>query len=540
MSTEPDLTETFNALKSGLQAPDASAIASEADRRRGQRRTTSIAALSLVLFIGGFGIFAMLNNSETEVATSTEDDIPTVTDGPGVELVETLTVNGARLTEESFGVWFAANSEPGGAADAASLTAIDDDPTTNGVRLTVTAFPLDDSFEYWVQISGLCGERISHGLLQFGEQAQFLRDQTPTSANIGFAELPARCSPPMPERLDRVLSSNFDIVSTTTGLRFTNGTDQVSFAPYDWEDPPKAETDLYLSLTVDDAADEAEWRAREWRVINIDGEAQEHTEDIRPGRMNFTVVDGLVLNAQTDAQLYRDSSIADEATPTTLESNLPAPSNTEEAQGIQVPSVTGLLIDIAVSDVEAAGLIAEIQYVNEPTGVSEHIIRTDPPVGSKIDVGSTVVLVTQEAMEVPEDPEGIPFIALEILIADNPDIFVGYYVEDGLPAIRTSPSADMLSAGTMVQSIPNLDFAITACTRSSEELAGIVDDLKEFSVQIGLDSATSYGIDAENCSVHFGATLSPAQEDQFEAEFGNSVTIDPDFSLSRRLPTPDE
>ncbi len=279
-------------------------------------------------------------------------------------------------------------------------------------------------------------------------------------------------------------------------------------------------TGQYLSLTVEEAVALADSNGLRWRLVRIDGEDQRVTSDLRPGRLNFVVEDNVVVEV-----IVEDDT---RATPQ------------GDEQPIAVPMVDGSVIDAAVAEIEAAGLVAEIRFGDFPNGVAEHVIRTDPPADAGVGRGSTVVLIAQKPVEDQGDIEGAPFIALEQLIVDNQDIFVGYYVQDGLRVVRTSPSADIANARAMLENIPNLEFTVSPCTRSREQLAGIVDDLKEFAQQIELDSPTLYGIDAESCAVLFGATLSPELEGQFAAEFGNSVIIDPNFSLLRAPLTPDE
>jgi hypothetical protein len=62
--------------------------------------------------------------------------------------------------------------------------------------------------------------------------------------------------------------------------------------------------DLYVSLPIEDAGALADANGEEWRVITLDGVPQLHQQDIRPNRLNFTVVDGLVVSVQTDRQMY--------------------------------------------------------------------------------------------------------------------------------------------------------------------------------------------------------------------------------------------
>ena len=62
--------------------------------------------------------------------------------------------------------------------------------------------------------------------------------------------------------------------------------------------------DQYVSLPVEEAGALADANGEDWRVINLDGEPQLHQQDIRPKRLNFTVVDGIVVSVQTDSQMY--------------------------------------------------------------------------------------------------------------------------------------------------------------------------------------------------------------------------------------------
>jgi hypothetical protein len=55
-----------------------------------------------------------------------------------------------------------------------------------------------------------------------------------------------------------------------------------------------AATGDYRGLTISQAAEIAELRSESFRVVEIDGEPQPTTKDIRDGRINATVVDGVI------------------------------------------------------------------------------------------------------------------------------------------------------------------------------------------------------------------------------------------------------
>ncbi len=58
-----------------------------------------------------------------------------------------------------------------------------------------------------------------------------------------------------------------------------------------------------VGLTVEAAGELAESQGQQWRVIEEDGEARAVTMDFIPERLNFVVSEGIVVSAETDAQL---------------------------------------------------------------------------------------------------------------------------------------------------------------------------------------------------------------------------------------------
>ena len=148
-------------------------------------------------------------------------------------------------------------------------------------------------------------------------------------------------------------------------------------------------------------------------------------------------------------------------------------------------------------------------------------------------------------LSVQETPNPLALETLSELVTNNPEIFVGYYLDNGVPAVRTSPDADLASAQAMAEAIPDLNFTITPCTRSREELEAIRANIIEFSSQVEPLGGAAYGIDAETCTVSIRTVLSPEQQEQYVAEFGDSVnldevTTDPDTTITRGVPVPDE
>ena len=75
--------------------------------------------------------------------------------------------------------------------------------------------------------------------------------------------------------------------------------------------------DDFISLPVAEAGAFAEMEGVEWRVIVLDGESQEDGDDLVPGRLNFTVENGIVVRVQSDEDLLRNIIDSTDETPTT-------------------------------------------------------------------------------------------------------------------------------------------------------------------------------------------------------------------------------
>jgi len=59
----------------------------------------------------------------------------------------------------------------------------------------------------------------------------------------------------------------------------------------------------YVGLTIEDASARAEDEGLPWRIVHQDGEDLAVTDDYSPDRLNFSVEDGIVIAAVTDAEM---------------------------------------------------------------------------------------------------------------------------------------------------------------------------------------------------------------------------------------------
>jgi|GEM_PF-5826109 len=101
-----------------------------------------------------------------------------------------------------------------------------------------------------------------------------------------------------------------------------------------------------------------------------------------------------------------DSRTADQFADTALDNEEPL----ETIQLVEVPSLSGLLIDDAVSIAQDVGLTVQIVTVDEPPTKPEHVVRTDPPAGTEVEANSTLTLTMQASLDDPLDPEEAAFL----------------------------------------------------------------------------------------------------------------------------------
>ncbi len=119
MGIDPELSETFEALKADLVAPEASAIASEAGRRQGQRRTMKLLAGAFTLLVGGLGVIAGTVNFNNDGPATT------------LELTNAPTATQPVLPLEE-------NDQPAGDDDEGTSTTTAPTPTTTAETTTTS------------------------------------------------------------------------------------------------------------------------------------------------------------------------------------------------------------------------------------------------------------------------------------------------------------------------------------------------------------------------------------------------------------------
>lgn len=245
---EEDVFEVMDDLRGDnrVAVPDVGTIRRRARKQQNRMRAAVGAACFSVAAVG-VGAWASAGDSPATTETAGLDHegdqgvavLPAVaSDSAPVEIGGPDEID----SKESFGEWMLANRLRDDRRPFVTLMANDDDPTTDGVHLHISAFPLDGSFEYFTVVRAECGPRLQYGMIEFADgMAKFFEGRLPETESIGWGDVGYDCSPPDAEELERVLFSEFEIVPTTTGLTLRNGADQVSFALTDTEGNPLVE-----------------------------------------------------------------------------------------------------------------------------------------------------------------------------------------------------------------------------------------------------------------------------------------------------------
>ena len=244
--------------------------------------------------------------------------------------------------------------------------------------------------------------------------------------------------------------------------------------------------------------------------------------------------ESLVNNATTTTVVEIASSSIPEEPPVTEPEQ---PKEEEMPRSIAIPPLSGALIDDAISLVEAAGLVAQIVVVDDPTALPEYVISVDPSAGTEVNTGSTVVLTVQGAVDEPLDPEEQAFLELQNLVNSEPELFVGYYIdEDGSVVVATS--SEEAEAQRLLEGLSR-NYSTVSCPRSQVELMEIVSEIKAELQRMETQGASAFGIDARTCTVHLQASLTSQEEAELLERFGDAVTIDPEFSIWTRAEDPE-
>ncbi len=474
-----EVEDLINNIADDFDAPDVEHIHTIAASRKQKRQaaTRISGVVAIVFLIAGFGIW--LNQPEsTRMATFGDGDTPTespavASDSPPLVVLGHEQDRGGPLSEKSFGEWMMANRLRDDRKPSISLVAQDSDPTTNAVRLNLSAFPVDGSFEFFAVIYAECGPRLQYGLIDFTDDtARFRLGRTPDSEQVGFAAPGYDCTPPRAKRLGDLLLREFEILPTTSGLRLTNGTETVEFVfagledtasvdnvdpassaqrrlvntprwfvtsrqgipdieksqgeriafsdnqiafmncewiSYDilWNNagftvlqptpidpnaevtligcdqpvdgivdtpmqsgleisveensnrtisltssewqltlsatgPHDAETRVYVSLPIDDAAALAESNGLEWRVVHVDGEEQRIDAALKPRRLNFTTQGGIVIHVQSDQEIAAHANSATTTTTTATVTTTTQPTSPSGSWTVRSFTVDGV------------------------------------------------------------------------------------------------------------------------------------------------------------------------------------------------------
>jgi hypothetical protein len=305
----------INELADDLDTPGINTIRERAAAQQERRHTAKLAAAAVVALFAAVGAITWLTEPEpTNVATdgqATEPEAENKTPSepspvdPAVsaaltesELLNWMTLNSLRPRSDPFVTFHALH---GGTSQAGPM---------QGLGLSLFASATDDGYELVLRTSAGCGPLLQFGLIQFeGTRIQFLPRQSPESIELIFNDANNLCAPIPSELLNDVLfADTFTIYPTTQGLTLAGSSNIIQFQLTDLLgnriDPifelPDA-TNPYVGLTIEEAGALADANGRFWRVAVLDGVTQPARLIFLPDRLNFNVVDSIVIAAPTDA-----------------------------------------------------------------------------------------------------------------------------------------------------------------------------------------------------------------------------------------------
>lgn len=316
----------INELADDLHTPDINTIRERAAAQRHRRATAKLATTTIVALVAVVGAIIWVSDPEpTNVATDGQPTAPEAeTSAPPEPGIILSTVPGA-MSESELLNWMSLNSLRPRSDPFVTFHALDggtsrtDNGPMQGLGLSLFASATDDGYELVLRTSAGCGPLLQFGLIEFeGTRIQFLPLQSPESIELIFNDANNLCAPIPSEVLnDVLLADTFAIHPTAQGLTLAGSSNIIQFQLTDllgnridpvYELPDQ--TNPYVGLTVEQAAALADANGRFWRVGVLDGVPQRVEHDLVADRLNFNVVDGIVIAAPTDADLVGSARLA--------------------------------------------------------------------------------------------------------------------------------------------------------------------------------------------------------------------------------------
>lgn len=258
MVDDQEVKETFAAIRATAVAPDVALITGESRRRRSQsRRLAGLAVAAVVLTVAGS--ITLLSNDGSQLAT--EGTEAATSDAAGSE-------NGSSQ-----------EPPPPGPPNQA---VVEPDPNCRNANTAVGA---DMS---WILAENLPlewrGEQAVDGTVVENPDGDlfFVVDDVQIRVHLPGEGAPAIC-----------VAWETPDISTEEPTLGANNADAAS---------------AYFGLSLEEAGELADQRGVSWRVIDIEGVAQDVDTALVPGRLNFTVDGGVVVGVQSDDELQTISA----------------------------------------------------------------------------------------------------------------------------------------------------------------------------------------------------------------------------------------
>jgi hypothetical protein len=199
------------------------------------------------------------------------------------------------------------------------------------------------------------------------------------------------------------------------------------------------------------------------------------------------------------------------------EYTVPVPNASETATAV-VPRVIDWQADKVDKEFSAAGLVPILRY--EPGIVTSEgtVVNTEPPVGSTVALGSTVIVVVAGPVE--------PTLAR--YVDAHRETFVGYSTDtNGVAVVAVYQKADLTAVIAQLNTLAKgKPYRMQSCARSWAELQRVQIELSRRDFVPGAQKlAYGMSIDPLACAVRLTVNLSDAQIAELSARYQGALVI---------------
>ncbi len=218
------------------------------------------------------------------------------------------------------------------------------------------------------------------------------------------------------------------------------------------------------------------------------------------------------------------------------ESGSPASSSSSGSSGrssgrrVSVPDVLGFTEAQAVKALGASGLVANVRLAKEAPRTGA-VLRSVPEPGSEVPARSVVVLAIalDPPLPRPEPEDEQELHALGRLVEDNPDTFVGLYLDgEGIPHVVYGPGIDLRAWSPRVEAAAaGARYRTETCSRDRTSLGAVKDRVAAKDWTANPSLAFSVDVHPSTCTVRVESDLlTSADVEALVERFGTTISLD--------------